>query len=120
MNVYDKAYELKRALMESTEVKDYTAALEKVTANPASKKMLDDFREKQIEIQSIQFSGGQIDKEKVEQLERLYGIISLNSDINYFLQQEYRFSVLMNDISKIISEAFDIGYKLDDKTKSAL
>lgn len=110
MNVYDKAYELKSALVECQEVIEYKEVFEKIKNNPTNKKMLDDFRNKQIEIQAEQFSGKEPDKEKIEQLEKLYNIISMNSDINKFLQCEYKFSVLMNDISKIISEAVNVEF----------
>lgn len=113
MNVYDKAYELKKALMESGEVKSYKESLEKIKANAASKRMLEDFRKKQMELQAFQLSGKEPDKEKIAELEKLYSIISLNSEINEFLQNEYRFSILMNDISKIIFEAVDVD--LEDK-----
>lgn len=114
MKVYDKAYELKKALMESQEIKDYRESLERVKANPTNKRMLDDFRKKQIELQAEQFSGNEPNKDKVEQLEKLYSVISLNSDIRKFLQCEYRFSVLMNDISKIISEAVDMDLGFEE------
>ena len=115
LNVYDKAYELKRALTECQEVKDYKSALEKVKANPTNKSMLDDFRKKQIEIQAKQYSGKQPGKEEMDELERLYNVVSLNPDIKNFLQCEYRFSLLMNDISKTISEAVDIGIEFEDE-----
>lgn len=108
MSVYDSAYKLKDELIESAEVKDYKASWEKIKQNPQNKKMIDDFRMKQIEIQAMQLSGEEPDKEKLEQIEKLYSVISLNPEINNFLQCEYRFGVLMNDITKIISEAIDI------------
>lgn len=108
MNVYDIAYELKRALMESTELKDYKAALEKIKANPTNKRMLDDLRKKQMDLQAVHFSGKEPEKAKVEELEKLYSIVSINSDISNFLQCEYKLGMLMNDISKIISEAVDV------------
>lgn len=108
MNVYDKAQELKHALEESDEVKDYKAAFEKVKSDSTNMNMLEDFRKKQIEIQAEQLSGKKIDDGKMQEVEKLYNIISLNPDISRFLQCEYKFSIMMNDISKIISEAVDI------------
>jgi cell fate (sporulation/competence/biofilm development) regulator YlbF (YheA/YmcA/DUF963 family) len=114
LNVYDKAYELKSALMDSMEVKEYKEAAEKIKANPTNKKMVEDFRNKQMEIQAIQFSGKQPEKEKLDQLEKLYNIISINSDINRFLQCEYKFSIILNDVTKIISEAVDVNLGFED------
>lgn len=107
MNVYDIAHNLKNALSECSEVKEYKDALNKVNSNPANKTMLDNFRKKQFELQTMEFSGMEPDKEKAEQLEKLYSVLSLNSEINRLLQCEYKLGVLMNDISKIISEAID-------------
>lgn len=116
MNIYDKAYELKNALIECQEVKDYKNAYEKIKKSPSNKKMLDDLRQKQFELQAEQLSGQEIDKTKMEQLEKLYNVISLNNDINEFLQYEYKFSILMNDISQIISDA--IGIDLEDEVNN--
>lgn len=108
MNVYDKAYELKHALEASDEVKEYRTAFEKVKSNSTNMKMLEDFRKKQIEIQAAQLSGTKVDDAKMQQIEKMYSVISLNPDISRFLQCEYKFSIMMNDISKIISEAVGI------------
>lgn len=108
MNVYDKAYELKHILEECDEVKEYRSAYEKVKSSPNNMNMLEDFRKKQIEIQAMQLSGQKPDNSKIEQIEKLYNVISLNPDINKFLQCEYKFSMMMNDISNIISEAVGI------------
>lgn len=110
MNPYDRAYELKRALEECQEVKDYRLSYEKVNASPTNKKMLGDFRKQQIELQAQQLSGREPDKAALDQLEKLFNVLSLNPDINSYLQCEYKFSVLMNDISNIISEAIDFGF----------
>lgn len=117
LNVYDKAYELKRALMDSIEVKEYKEAAEKIKSNSTNKKMIEDLRNKQMEIQAMQFSGKQPEKEKLDQLEKLYSIISFNSDINRFLQCEYKFGITLNDITKIISEAVDVDLSFDDSQK---
>ena len=111
MNVYDSAYKLKDSLVESTEVKEYKASWDKIKQNPKNKKMVDDFRAKQLEIQAMQLSGKEPDKEKVDQIEKLYNVISLNPEVNNFLQCEYRLGTLMNDITKIISEGIDIDIK---------
>lgn len=110
MNVYDKAHELKRAIMDSDEAKVYKEALERIKSNPSSMKMLDDFRNKQLEIQAVQMSGKEPDEEQIKHLEKLYSIISMNYEISRFLQCEYRLGVMMNDISKIMSEAIENNF----------
>lgn len=115
MNVYDCANQLKKSLTESREVKNYTNSLAKVKGDPGSKRMLDDFRKKQIELQAKQFSGIEPDKDELDQLQRLYSVVNMNPDINRFLQHEYELSTLMNDIYKIISEAVDIDLGFEDE-----
>jgi cell fate (sporulation/competence/biofilm development) regulator YlbF (YheA/YmcA/DUF963 family) len=113
MNVYDKAYELKSALAESQEVKNFREAFEKIKANPQNRKMLEDYRTRQMEIQAMEYSAQKPDEEKLSQLERLQNIISINIDIKLYLEYEYRLAVLMDDINRIISESIGVDLNTD-------
>ena len=70
--------------------------------------MVEDFRKKALEIQMKQMSGKEINQEEIEKLKKLEEILMLNPTINEFLNAEFRFSQLVQDISKIIGEAIDL------------
>lgn len=108
MNVYDKAYELKKAIEDLPEYSAFKDAFKKVNENNQSKKMLEDFRKKQLEIQAMELSGKTASKEDEETLKKLYDVLSLNPEINSYLMSEYNFSKIMDDITKIIMDVVNI------------
>jgi cell fate (sporulation/competence/biofilm development) regulator YlbF (YheA/YmcA/DUF963 family) len=108
MNVYDKAHELARTLKNSPEVIEYKKATELINTNPANKKMVEDLRKKQFELYSYQMQGKEPPKAQLDAFNSLAGVISLNSDINAYLQSEMRFSRLWEDIMKILSDSIEI------------
>lgn len=50
-NVYDKAYELAKVLQESNEIMDYQEAIQNLDNDLEGKKMLEDFRHRQSQLQ---------------------------------------------------------------------
>lgn len=105
MNPYDKVHELVRAIKESDQVKEYLALKEELYQNEKSKEMIKDFREKQVEVQSLLMQGKEADSEKMEKLQSLYQILASNVKVKEFFDKEVQFDVLLSDIYKIIGEA---------------
>lgn len=105
MNVYDKAHELAAILKSTPEVIEYKACKERIEANPTNKKMVDDFRKKQIEVYTLQMQGKQPSKEQLESFQGLYSIVKMNPDADKYLEAELRFSQLYSDIMKILGDA---------------
>lgn len=105
MNPYDKVHELVRAIKESNEVKEYTALKEELFKDVQNREMIKDFREKQIEVQTLLMQGQEADAEKMEKLQSLYQILASNSRIKEFFDKEVQFDVMLSDIYKIIGEA---------------
>ena len=60
MNVYDEAYNLKRAIQGSEEYKQYMELKTQISKNEHLDKMLKDFQQKQFSIQTKQMSGEEI------------------------------------------------------------
>lgn len=104
MTIYDKAYELARAIRESAEFKDIKEARASVDADPDSRRMLDNFRSKQMEFQQKMMSGEMPPKEELERMEKLYEVISLNASVRKLFEAERRLSVIMEDVQKIMAE----------------
>lgn len=109
MNVYDKAHELARELKLSPEVVEYTNALKKIESNETNKRMVEDFRRKQMELYTIQMQGMEPSKEQMESLTNLWNVIGLNPEIRGFMESEMKFSKLWEDIMKILNDAIGLN-----------
>ena len=104
MNPYDAAHMLAKALRESSEYRNFRDAQEALKSEASAKEMLLDFRKQQLELQRQKLAGLELAPEQEEKLEKLYQIISMNLTVKRFMEAEYRFGVLMQDIQKIIAE----------------
>lgn len=105
MSAYDSAHQLAKALNSSDEYLSFVQAKAKVKLDPSNTKMLADFQIKQFEIQQYQLMGQEITQDKRDELERLYSLLSLNPIVKEYLEAEFRFSRLMNDIQKILADS---------------
>jgi cell fate (sporulation/competence/biofilm development) regulator YlbF (YheA/YmcA/DUF963 family) len=54
---------------------------EQIQADADSKRMLDDFRQREAELQQTMMSGEMPAKEEMDKLEKLYEVISLNPSL---------------------------------------
>lgn len=113
-NVYDLAHGLARAIKDSDEYKTFVAKKKIAYTNENNKKMIEDFKQKVLEIQIQQLSGKEIKKEELEKINKLEDVLKLNPTINEFLVAEYRFSQMVQDINKIIGQAIDTEVDIDN------
>ncbi len=109
MNVYDEAHSLAKAIKESDEFKEYDATKKKVDENPELAKMLADFQGKQLELQTKQMMGEEMGPEMMESIQTLYTIIMKNPVAAEHMQNEMRFSMMMNDVYQILGDAMGMG-----------
>lgn len=113
-NIYDHAHALARAVKESEEFKSLKTLQEQVNADPSTKTMLDDFRNKQMELQLKQMQGEEISEEEMDKTKKLFDLIQLNPTISRLLDVEQRFGVVMEDMNKIITEPLRDIYQQDN------
>ncbi len=105
MNPYDAAHNLAKALRESPEFKEMKEAQEAVKTDSSAKEMLLDFRKEQFSMHKKQLTGEEISTEQKDKLEKLFDVVSMNTLIKRLLDAEYKVSIMLQDIQKIISEA---------------
>ncbi|MEK5508716.1 YlbF family regulator [Paenibacillus sp. FSL P4-0113] len=110
MNIYDKTHDLAKALKESKEVEEITSAMKLIETDPEAKKMLDDFRERQMEVQQRMMSGDMPAQEEMEKMEKLFEVLSLNLNIRRLFDAERRLSVIIEDVNKIIADSLQDLY----------
>lgn len=110
MNIYDKAHDLAKAMKDSQEVQEITAAVKLIDADPESKRMLDDFRNRQNELQQRMMSGDMPSPEEMEKMEKQFEVLSLNLNIRRLFDAEQRLSVIIQDVNKIIADSLQHLY----------
>lgn len=108
--VYDKAYELARMLKSSPEYKRYHEAKEKMAHNSESNKILQDFRVKQLEIQTMQMLGQEISQDKMRSYEKMSEVLQFHPGVRDFLQGEHQMIQVFTDIQKILIDALDLDF----------
>lgn len=109
MNVYDQAHGLAKAIKESEEFKQYDQLKQVIDQNDSLSKMVKDFQSKQFELQAKQMMGEQADGNMMSQIQELYQIITADPTAAQYMQAEMRFSLMMNDVYKILGEVMGIG-----------
>lgn len=109
MNVYDEAHGLAKAIKESQEFKHYSELREKVEANESVNEMLKNFQQKQMELQAKAMMGEELGEEFQTTLQNLYGILAKDPLAAEYLQAEMQFSMMMNDVYKILGEAIGVN-----------
>jgi len=110
MNVYNEAHNLARAIRESEEYKQYEAIKKEVAEKPALTEMLNDFQSKQFEMQAKLMMGEAPAPDANNQIQEIYNIMMKDPLSAQYLQCEIRFSMMMNDVYKILGEVIGLGF----------
>lgn len=108
MNVYDEAHALARALKESNEFQEYLALKSKVSENEELSASLNDFQQKQFQIQAQQVLGGELEGDMMEQIQTLYQILLKDPLAAQYLQAEFAFTRIVSDVYAILGEAIKV------------
>ncbi len=106
MNIYDKINDLASAIKQSSELNDYVAIKKEVYKDLEKKKQIEDFRQKQIEVQSLGMEGKQQEAEaKYAILQQMYQILMQDENIKKMFDAEVKFDILVGDMYKILGES---------------
>lgn len=109
MNVYDQAHGLAKAIRESEEFKQYDQLKKVIDQNEELSAMVKDFQSKQFEMQAKQMMGDNSAEGMMQSVQDLYQIIMKDPMAAQYMQAEMRFSLMMNDVYKILGEVMGIG-----------
>ena len=109
MNVYDQAHGLDKSIKESQEFIQYDALKKQVDANPQLSQMIQEVQAKQFELQAKQMMGEQVDSDAMAQVQQLAAIMMRDPLAMQYMQAQMRFSLMMNDVYKIIGDAVGMG-----------
>ncbi len=109
MNVYNEAHNLATAVKESEEFKAYDALREKINANPQLSEMVNDIQKKQLDLQMKSMSG-QLEGDMQSHLTEIYQLMMKDPLLAEFFTAEARFSLMMQDVYKILNEAVGLQF----------
>lgn len=110
-NIYDYAYDLEKAIRNSDEYNNLRKSFENVMKDPGSKKMFEDFRTLQMELQLKQMQGEQPSQDELENAQKRFEVIQQHPEISKLLAMEDRMNVVMADISEIVSKPLEDVYR---------
>ncbi|NLY87014.1 MAG: hypothetical protein GX083_00465 [Clostridiales bacterium] len=105
MNVYDEAHSLATAIKDSNEFKEFDRMRLEVEKDDEISKMLGDLQKLQLEVQTAQIQGEQIDPSVIGQIQSLGTMLSTKPNAAEYMKAEAAFSIMMNDVFQIIGEA---------------
>jgi cell fate (sporulation/competence/biofilm development) regulator YlbF (YheA/YmcA/DUF963 family) len=118
MSVYDTARRLERKLKDSDQYQKYQELRKKIEDNSGSKKMLIDYQNLMMEMQTKRMSGEELNEEDKEKLQNLQNLIEINNNVKKYLEAEYQLSQMINDLQKIIFSDLEIGIIEDNEESS--
>ena len=99
-----KAKALAAAIKDSSEYKDYITAKERLDSDAANVRVLRELREQQF---NFQFAPPDEDLEKKARfLNEMYMAVSLNPVISDYLNAEYRFGLIVDELKKNFESVF--------------
>jgi cell fate (sporulation/competence/biofilm development) regulator YlbF (YheA/YmcA/DUF963 family) len=113
-NVYDVAYHLENAVRESDDFKNLQALYKEVFADETTKRMFENFRNIQLELQQKQMSGQEITQEEVDQAQKTVALVQQNAAIAKLMEAEQRMSMMVSELNKIIMKPLEELYSNTD------
>ena len=105
MNIYDTANKLAAELKQTDEYKAYKNSKQQIESNAEVKSKIDEFDKLRVETQKAMLKGEANANELSVKLQNLYTELYQNEIAKNYLEAEMRFSVMVTDVNKIISEA---------------
>ena len=105
MNVYDEAHSLAKAIKESNEFKEFDRIRKEVDQDKECSDMLKELTELQVQLQTIQLSGQQPDKDLFARFQSLSTMVMTKPLAAQYMQAQMAIATMMNDVFGIVGEA---------------
>ncbi|MBQ1407926.1 MAG: YlbF family regulator [Eubacterium sp.] len=109
MNVYDEAHKLSQAIKESEEYKQFIEMKRIVDQDPQLSAKIKEFQELQIRQQAGQLTGDAAAQNLMAQIQEMYQLMMRDPRAVQYLQVSMRFSLMMNDVFKILGDTLEVG-----------
>jgi cell fate (sporulation/competence/biofilm development) regulator YlbF (YheA/YmcA/DUF963 family) len=113
-NVYDLANDLEKALRDSDEFQELKKMHDEVNQDESAKRIFDNFRDLQLNLQQKQMQGEQPTEEEVQQAQQQLQLIQQHDKISNLMELEQRMSVTINDLNKIMMKPLEDLYGTEE------
>ncbi|HHW95238.1 MAG TPA: hypothetical protein GX736_04865 [Mogibacterium sp.] len=105
MNVYDEAHNLAHAIKNSNEFLEFDRMRGEIEKDEQVSEMLRDMQKLQLEIQTSQIQGQEVDEALISQIQSLGTMLATKPLAAEYMKAEATFSLMMNDVFQIIGDA---------------
>lgn len=109
-DVFSSAQDLEKTIRESNEFNLLKTQYVKVFADESTKRMFEDFRTIQLNLQEKQMTGQPISEEEVQRAQQVVAVIQQNDEISRLLEAEQRMSTLIAEVNKIVMKPLEELY----------
>lgn len=114
VNVYDQANALESALRQSEEFNNMKDLYNRVNDNEESRKLFEEFREIQVELQQKQMSGEEVLEADIERAQTSAEAIEQDENIKGLMEAEQRMSELIQDLNRVIMKPIEELYRINN------
>ncbi|MDR0853641.1 MAG: YlbF family regulator [Clostridiales Family XIII bacterium] len=108
MSIKDKARELSDAIKETAEYQNYLRVKEKAQQNPELVEILNDYQEKQFEIQKKVALGEDLTNDIQQQMQDLYQVLARDPLAAEYLQAQMQFALMANEVLQEVSAVLKV------------
>lgn len=110
VNLHDSAYELERTIRNSDEYKTLKKLFDEVNADESTKRMFENFRNIQFQLQQKQMMGQEITQEEVAQAQKVVALVQQNGKISKLMEAEQRMSMIVAELNQIFLKPLEELY----------
>lgn len=101
-NIYDSANQIEREIRQLNEFKELEKAYNEVKADEQAYNLFKEFQEFQQNLHTKQMNGDEFSDEDAEKAQKLTEKVQEKEVINALMQKEQAFSMIINDLNRII------------------
>jgi cell fate (sporulation/competence/biofilm development) regulator YlbF (YheA/YmcA/DUF963 family) len=109
-NIYDNAYDLEKAIRESDEYQALKNHYDDLEKDETGKKMFENFRDVQLQLQQKQMSGEEITEDEAQQAQQQLQLVQQHEGISKLMEAEQRMSTVIQDLNQIITKPLEELY----------
>ncbi|WP_316571189.1 YlbF family regulator [Neobacillus sp. YIM B06451] len=110
VNLYDAAYELEKAIRQSDEFKRLKQVYDEVNADQSAKRMFENFRNIQLNLQQKQMMGQEISHEEVDQAQKSVALVQQHPVISRLMEAEQRMGMVIGELNQLIMKPLEELY----------
>lgn len=114
VNIYDSANQIEREIREMDEFKALQAAFDAMKAETESFELFKNFQELQMELQQKQMQGIEFSEEDAQKAQEMAAKVQETEVIQDLMQKEQAFSLIVNDLNRIIMKPVQELYEMGE------